>query len=505
MAYTATQLGYAKTIVSVGHGMGVTVRGVKIGLATALVETNLWNYANRAVPASLTVPYDKIGSDSKSVGIMQQQPQWWGDGTGLDLMQPPIAARLFFAELIKLNYNGSGTPGSYAQAVQRSSFPTRYDERFAEASALYDQINSTTTEVAVAKPAFTEIQSMGSSRNSRGGQKPRYIFLHTQEGGGTAQSLAAYLNNSNNGASYHYTVDNSGVVVDVVDTDYASWSVGDANAYSINVCFAGSYAGWSRQQWINNMGRAIDIAAYLVAQDCKKYGIAAKWLGSGGSYQAASSGVSDHQYVTRVIGWGSHTDCGKGFPGDVFAAALTKYYSGTTTVVVNQIDAAAAVAKSWIGDRITKGEKVCPDKVGRWAEFANAHIYWTPATGAHPIPHSGLFEAWAEYGWEAGPLGYPVRDHAVISHGDTVVGGVQAFQGGVLYRREGADHGYYVHGAIGGRYAADGYEQSDLGWPVSNEYKDGTGISQDFENGTLHWEPSGVAKYIRTNAENEGK
>lgn len=491
---TSRRLGYAETIVATGRSLGISARGIKIGLATALVETNILNYANRAVPGSLTVPYDAIGSDSKSVGLFQQQPQWWGRGDGIDLMDPATSARLFFEQLAKLDYNNtSRTPGWYAQTVQRSAYPDRYDQRFAEASALYDQI--TTTGGIVAKPAFTEIESMGSSCQSRNGQKPRYIFVHTQEGGGTAQSLAGFLNNPNNGASYHYTVDNSGVVVDVVDTDLASWSVGDANSYSINLCFAGSYAGWSRQQWLTNMGRAIDIAAYLVAQDCKKYGIAAIWLGSGGSYRAASSGVSDHQYVTNVIGWGSHTDVGKGFPGDVFAAALAKYVSGAADVVVNQIDAAATVAKGWIGNRVTKGENVCPDKVGRWAEFEHAHIYWTPQTGAHPIPHGGLFEAWAEYKWETGPLGYPVRDHAVLPDG-----GVQAFQGGVLYRHNGSEHGYYVHGAIGSRYAADGYEKSDLGWPTSNEYKDGTGISQDFEHGTLHWEPTGVVKTLNGKA-----
>lgn len=174
-------------------------------------------------------------------------------------------------------------------------------------------------------PMFTELARMGSARNSRGGQRPRYFLLHTQEGNGTAESLAAYLNNTANSVSYHYTLDNSVTVVDVVDTDYASWSVGGANAYSINLCFAGSRAVWTRAQWLNNMGRAIDVAAYLCAQDCKKYGIPARWLGSGGNYRAANAGVSDHQYVTSVIGWGTHTDVGRGFPADVFATALTKY------------------------------------------------------------------------------------------------------------------------------------------------------------------------------------
>lgn len=177
----------------------------------------------------------------------------------------------------------------------------------------------------MSKPTFTEVARMGYARSPRGGRKPRYFLLHTQEGDGTAESLAAYLNNTANGASYHYTVDNTVTVVDVVDTDYAAWSVGDANGYTINLCFAGSRAGWSRAQWLERMGRAIDVAAYLCAQDCKKYGITPTWLGSGGKYAPAASGVSDHHYVTKVIGWGTHTDVGPGFPGDVFNAALGKY------------------------------------------------------------------------------------------------------------------------------------------------------------------------------------
>lgn len=350
----------------------------------------------------------------------------------------------------------------------------------------------------VTRPAFNEIQAMGNSCQSRNGQKPRYIFVHTQEGGGNAQSLAAYLNNPANDASYHYTVDNGGTVVDVVDTDLASWSVGDANSYSINLCFAGSYASWSRDQWLNNMGRAIDIAAYLVVQDCHKYGIPVHWLGSGGRYAPANAGVSDHQYVTDIIGWGTHTDCGPGFPGDVFAAALNKY--ATNAPVVNLIDQAADVAKSWIGARITRGEVVCPGNTGRFAEFEHAHVYWkSGANKAFPIPHadpnipgSGLFEAFAEYGWEAGKLGFPVMDFAKVDGG-----AVQAFEGGVLLRKDGTDHGFYVHGDIGAAFAAQGWEQGPLGWPTSNEepaddlYGKGS-IKQSFEHADLVFSPNNV-------------
>lgn len=172
-------------------------------------------------------------------------------------------------------------------------------------------------------PEYIEIDRMGKAASSRGGRKPVFFLLHTQEGNGTAESLAGYLNNTANGVSYHYTVRDR-IVVDVVDTDLASWSVGDANPITINLCFAGSFAGWSRADWLR-IDADLRIAAWLAVQDARKYGFVPAWLGSGGHYRAGSQGVSDHQYVTDVIGWGTHTDVGPGFPGDVFERYLRQY------------------------------------------------------------------------------------------------------------------------------------------------------------------------------------
>jgi N-acetyl-anhydromuramyl-L-alanine amidase AmpD len=185
----------------------------------------------------------------------------------------------------------------------------------------------------VTAPTFTELDLMGNSRDSRNGQRPIYFLLHTQEGNGTAESLAAYLNNTANGASYHYTVDNSGTVCAVVDTDYASWSVLDANALAINLCFAGSFAKWGPTQWVENMGRAIDIAAYIAVQDCRKYGIPVRIitpqeLGDG------AHGIADHWAITEGLGIGTHTDVGDGFPWDRFARALDKYNAKESAVSV---------------------------------------------------------------------------------------------------------------------------------------------------------------------------
>lgn len=165
---------------------------------------------------------------------------------------------------------------------------------------------------------------MGNSCQPRYGAAVTNWLIHTQEGNGTAQSLAAYLNNPANGASYHYTIDNSVTVVDVVDTDLASWSVGDANGFTINACFAGSFAGWSRDQWLSNMSNGIDVAAYLAVLDCQKYRFATT-VNPPPYKLGRAPGISDHQWVTDVVGWGTHTDCGPGFPWDVFTAAINKY------------------------------------------------------------------------------------------------------------------------------------------------------------------------------------
>ncbi|QIP39713.1 hypothetical protein G9444_2469 [Rhodococcus erythropolis] len=178
------------------------------------------------------------------------------------------------------------------------------------------------------KPAYREIERWSPNNHGRGGAKVTNFFLHTQEGDGTAESLAGYLQNPASQVSYHYTVDNSGVVCDVVDTDMCSWSVLDANPISINLCFAGSRASWTRQQWIDRMGRGIEIAAWLAVQDCKKYGFSTNVIAP--PYKRGP-GISDHRYVTKVLGMGSHTDVGDGFPWDVFAGHVNAITNPNST------------------------------------------------------------------------------------------------------------------------------------------------------------------------------
>jgi hypothetical protein len=179
------------------------------------------------------------------------------------------------------------------------------------------------------KPEFNEYWVKSPSFHSRGGTKVDLFLLHTQEGPGNADSLARFLANPSNQVSYHYTVsqdirDGGVTVCDVVDTDYCSWSVLSANPRSINLCIAGSSVNWSRDEWLQQ-SKALDVAAYIAVQDCKKYGISIKILSP--PYKSAPPGISDHAYVTKFLGDGSHTDTGPNFPWDVFTANVAKWAS----------------------------------------------------------------------------------------------------------------------------------------------------------------------------------
>ncbi|MEU4709521.1 N-acetylmuramoyl-L-alanine amidase [Nocardia salmonicida] len=158
----------------------------------------------------------------------------------------------------------------------------------------------------------------GGGRSSRS-RPPVNFLLHTEEGNASADSLARYCD-GRNGVSYHYTL-RDGILATVVDTDYASWSVLDANAFTLNLCFAGSRSGWTRADWLARE-RDIEIAAFVAVEDCRKYGIPPVVVAP--PYHE-TAGISDHRYVTDCLGIGDHTDVGPGFPWDVFTNYVHKY------------------------------------------------------------------------------------------------------------------------------------------------------------------------------------
>jgi putative lipoic acid-binding regulatory protein len=130
---------YARQVLKAGQDLGVTPRGIVIGFATVFVESGWTMYSNQADPPSLNFPHEALSYDANSVGLFQQRAEWWG--TVADRMDPYRSAVLFFNRLKSFDYNNTGrSPGSYAQSVQGSAFPDRYDKHIGEAQELYDRL-----------------------------------------------------------------------------------------------------------------------------------------------------------------------------------------------------------------------------------------------------------------------------------------------------------------------------------------------------------------------------
>lgn len=131
------QMQVAKAIVGEGLRRGISPHGIEIALATAMQESGLRSLANRAVPDSMSIPHDGVGSDHDSVGPFQQRQSW---GRTADLMNPSTSAGKFYDELLKVRGWQNMALSAAAQAVQRSAFPGAYAKHEGNARALLNVI-----------------------------------------------------------------------------------------------------------------------------------------------------------------------------------------------------------------------------------------------------------------------------------------------------------------------------------------------------------------------------
>ncbi len=123
-----------------------------------------------------------------------------------------------------------------------------------------------------------------------------------------------------------------------------------------------------------------------------------------------------------------------------------------------------------------------PDGVGRYNVFQGGSIYWSPSTGAFEV-HGAIRDKYAEVGWEAGLLGYPVSNETKSPDG---VGRFSVFQNGSIYwtPQTGA---HEVHGRIRDAWKDEGWEVGHLGYPTSDEYVVPEGRRSDFQHGSITW------------------
>ncbi|OYO00678.1 hypothetical protein CGZ95_08600 [Enemella evansiae] len=122
--------------------------------------------------------------------------------------------------------------------------------------------------------------------------------------------------------------------------------------------------------------------------------------------------------------------------------------------------------------------------------FSGGLIYWTPATGAHPV-WGAIGQRYADLRWENSPLGYPTSDEFC---GLRDGGCGQRFSRGYIYWTPGTGASP-VWGAIGQKYADLGWETGQLGYPLGGEFcglRDG-GCAQRFQGGSIYWSPASGA------------
>ncbi|MDI2131948.1 hypothetical protein [Yinghuangia seranimata] len=135
------------------------------------------------------------------------------------------------------------------------------------------------------------------------------------------------------------------------------------------------------------------------------------------------------------------------------------------------------------------------DGVGRYIHFQRGSIFWSPSTGAHEI-HGGIRDKWAEYGWERGPMGYPTTDELGSADG---VGRYNHFQGDESVYWSPSTGTHVVNRGIRARWLAAGAETGLLGYPTTDELATAGGVGRYsvFQRGSVYWSPATGCQVIR--------
>ncbi|MGZ4657967.1 MAG: hypothetical protein ACXVGE_13670 [Blastococcus sp.] len=160
------------------------------------------------------------------------------------------------------------------------------------------------------------------------------------------------------------------------------------------------------------------------------------------------------------------------------------YWSPTTNARILNGDilslyASAGAEKSFLGYP-TQSVGPTSDGVGRYAKFQDGSIYWSPTTGARSL-NGAILPLYTAVGAEKSFLGYPTQSVGPTSDG---VGRYAKFQGGSIYWSP-TTGAHVVRGAFLTAWAATGYQQGYLGYPIKDAYAVSGGSRVDFQHGSI--------------------
>ena len=129
---------------------------------------------------------------------------------------------------------------------------------------------------------------------------------------------------------------------------------------------------------------------------------------------------------------------------------------------------------------------------GGIGQFFEGGSIWTSSYTPLQVVRQVVEDGWAASGWEEGPLGYPVSDQMVLR------GGVkQEFEGGDVYwSASTGSHG--VASPLWEPFTAAGGENGRLGYPTADENcaLRGGGCVQTFQGGLTYWSPTTGAHVV---------
>ncbi|MDG4788410.1 hypothetical protein O7626_21150 [Micromonospora sp. WMMD1102] len=133
------QMDNARAIVRTGRDMGISRRGLIIGVATAMQESTLLNRASEVLPESKRYRHQGTGWDHDSVGLFQQRTSsGWGPVNRL--MDPAYASARFFEALRQVPGWERMRLTEAAQAVQYSGYPEHYAKHEGQATRVVDAL-----------------------------------------------------------------------------------------------------------------------------------------------------------------------------------------------------------------------------------------------------------------------------------------------------------------------------------------------------------------------------
>lgn len=136
-------------------------------------------------------------------------------------------------------------------------------------------------------------------------------------------------------------------------------------------------------------------------------------------------------------------------------------------------------------------------KKGRGQHFEGGSIYWSQPTGAHEV-HGNIRDKWKTMGWENSFLGFPVTDETATPDG---YGRFNFFEGGAIYYHPHLGT-FAVPKMIAEVWKKQGWEKGKLGYPTSDEIIKNNNSVQYFEFGAVISTKAGAYQTIYNSSRN---